>query len=78
MIAHVIEWCATRRWLVIILSVIAFVGAVMTMRKVPLDAIPDLSDPQVIVFTDWMAVPPTWSRTRSRTRSSRACSPHPR
>ena len=58
MIAHVIEWCATRRWLVIILSVIAFVGAVMTMRKVPLDAIPDLSDPQVIVFTDWMGRSP--------------------
>ncbi|MCE9626539.1 MAG: efflux RND transporter permease subunit, partial [Candidatus Eisenbacteria bacterium] len=58
MIARLIEWCATRRWLVIILSVIAFVGAVLIMRKVPLDAIPDLSDPQVIVFTDWMGRSP--------------------
>ncbi len=58
MIARVIEWCATRRMLVVVLSMIAFVGAVLTMRQVPLDAIPDLSDPQVIVFTEWMGRSP--------------------
>ena len=58
MIAHVIEWCAARRALVVVLSVLAFVGAVLTMRQVPVDAIPDLSDPQVIVFTEWMGRSP--------------------
>ncbi len=58
MIARIIEWCATRRMLVVVLSVIAFVGAVLVMRQVPLDAIPDLSDPQVIVFTEWMGRSP--------------------
>ena len=58
MIAKIIEWCAMRRVLVILLSAIAFVGAVLVMRRVPLDAIPDLSDPQVIVFTEWMGRSP--------------------
>ena len=58
MIARLIEWCATRRMLVITLSVLAFLGAVAVMRRVPLDAIPDLSDPQVIVFTEWMGRSP--------------------
>ena len=58
MIARLIEWCATRRMLVITLSVLALLGAVAVMRRVPLDAIPDLSDPQVIVFTEWMGRSP--------------------
>jgi Cu(I)/Ag(I) efflux system membrane protein CusA/SilA len=58
MIARVIEWCATRRVLVLLLSAAAFVGALVAMRAVPLDAIPDLSDPQVIVFTEWMGRSP--------------------
>ena len=35
------------------------VGAVVAMRSAKLDAIPDLSDPQVIVFTEWMGRSPT-------------------
>src|SRR5256885_976286 len=58
MIARVIEWCAARRVLVIVLSAAAFAGALVAMRAVPLDAIPDLSDPQVIIFTDWMGRSP--------------------
>jgi Cu(I)/Ag(I) efflux system membrane protein CusA/SilA len=57
-IARVIEWCATRRVLVLLLSAAVFVGALVAMRAVPLDAIPDLSDPQVIVFTEWMGRSP--------------------
>ena len=58
MIARLIEWCARRRGLVIVLSAIAFVAAVLAMRSVPVDAIPDLSDPQVVVFTEWMGRSP--------------------
>jgi len=58
MIARLIEWCARRRGLVIVLSAIAFIGAVLAMRSVPVDAIPDLSDPQVIVYSEWMGRSP--------------------
>ena len=58
MIARLIEWCARRRGLVIVLSAIAFVAAVLAVRSVPVDAIPDLSDPQVVVFTEWMGRSP--------------------
>ncbi len=44
--------------LVIVLAAAAFAGALVAMRAVPLDAIPDLSDPQVIVFTEWMGRSP--------------------
>src|SRR5262245_16429304 len=58
MIANLIEWCATRRGLVIVLSTIAFAAAVLAMRSVAVDALPDLSDPQVIVFAEWMGRSP--------------------
>jgi Cu(I)/Ag(I) efflux system membrane protein CusA/SilA len=58
MIAKLIEWCAQRRGLVIVLSAIVFVAAVLAMRSVPVDALPDLSDPQVVVFTEWMGRSP--------------------
>jgi hypothetical protein len=40
--------------------------------RAKLDAIPDLSDPQVIVFTEWMGRSPTLVEDRSRTRSCRS------
>ena len=58
MIAQLIEWCAARRGLVIALSAIVFAAAVLAVRSVPVDALPDLSDPQVVVFTEWMGRSP--------------------
>ncbi|MFL5273395.1 MAG: efflux RND transporter permease subunit, partial [Anaeromyxobacteraceae bacterium] len=40
-------------------SLAAASAAFFAMRAVPVDAIPDLSDPQVIVFTEWMGRSPT-------------------
>ena len=37
------------------------------LRATPIDAIPDLSDNQVIVFTDWSGTARRKSRTRSPT-----------
>ena len=37
----------------------ALLGAFASIRRIKLDAIPDLSDPQVIVFTEWMGRSPT-------------------
>jgi Cu(I)/Ag(I) efflux system membrane protein CusA/SilA len=55
----VIAWCARHRWTVVTTSLAAAAGAFSAMRAVPVDAIPDLSDPQVIVFTEWMGRSPT-------------------
>ncbi len=59
MIGRVIDLCARHRWLVLLAWVAIAVGAVNAARRVPLDAIPDLSDPQVIVFTEWRGRSPT-------------------
>lgn len=53
MIARVIDFSARNRFLVFLL-VFALTGwGIWTIRNTPLDAIPDLSDTQVIVFTEW-------------------------
>jgi Cu(I)/Ag(I) efflux system membrane protein CusA/SilA len=58
MIARVIEYCATHRANVFVATAFVVLGAVLAVTRVPLDAIPDLSDPQVIVFTEWMGRSP--------------------
>jgi copper/silver efflux system protein len=59
MVEKIIELCARNRFLVLLGVGFALVGAIMSIRSVKLDAIPDLSDPQVIVFTEWMGRSPT-------------------
>jgi Cu(I)/Ag(I) efflux system membrane protein CusA/SilA len=59
MIERIIEFCARRRLLVVAAIGAIGVGAVVAMRSAKLDAIPDLSDPQVIVFSEWMGRSPT-------------------
>jgi Cu(I)/Ag(I) efflux system membrane protein CusA/SilA len=49
----VIEWSARNKFLVLLLTGFAIAGGVYSIRGVPLDAIPDLSDPQVILYTEW-------------------------
>jgi Cu(I)/Ag(I) efflux system membrane protein CusA/SilA len=58
-ISRIIEFCARNRFLVFLGVFFALVGAFWSIRRVKLDAIPDLSDPQVIVFTEWMGRSPT-------------------
>ena len=58
MVGKVIEYCATHRVIVFVFTAFVVVGSLVAVGKVPLDAIPDLSDPQVIVFTEWMGRSP--------------------
>ncbi|MCC6432565.1 MAG: AcrB/AcrD/AcrF family protein, partial [Gemmatimonadaceae bacterium] len=51
MIERIIEWSATHRWVVLGVTLMLALWAADSIRKTPLDALPDLSDPQVIVFT---------------------------
>src|SRR5258708_19905837 len=59
MIAQIIELSAKYRGFVIIVYGVLLVLAVGAIRRIQLDAIPDLSDPQVIVFTEWKGQSPT-------------------
>ncbi len=53
MINKIIEFCAHNRFLVFLIMGVALVGGIYSMRNVTLDAIPDLSDTQVIVYSRW-------------------------
>ncbi|MBK6460535.1 MAG: efflux RND transporter permease subunit [Myxococcales bacterium] len=53
MIARIIRFSADNRYLVIAATVVALVCAWWSMRTIPLDALPDLSDTQVIVYGRW-------------------------
>ena len=53
MIKRVIRFSAENRYLVIAATIVALVFAWWSMRTIPLDALPDLSDTQVIVYARW-------------------------
>jgi Cu(I)/Ag(I) efflux system membrane protein CusA/SilA len=53
LIERIIEASARNAFLVIILCVFGVAGGIWALMHTPLDAIPDLSDVQVIVYTDW-------------------------
>jgi Cu(I)/Ag(I) efflux system membrane protein CusA/SilA len=52
-IERIIGWCAHNQFLVIVGILFLIVAGVVAVKNVKLDAIPDLSDVQVIVFTEW-------------------------
>ncbi|TIL86828.1 MAG: efflux RND transporter permease subunit [Mesorhizobium sp.] len=53
MIAKLIAWSARNLVLLFFATALAAIAGVYSIRTLPLDAIPDLSDVQVIVFTDY-------------------------
>jgi Cu(I)/Ag(I) efflux system membrane protein CusA/SilA len=53
MISRIIEFSAKNKFIVIFFAIAAIVGAVYCIRIMPLDAIPDLSDTQVIIYSQW-------------------------
>lgn len=58
MIEKLIEASIRNRFLVLILTAALSVAGVYALFDTPVDAIPDLSENQVIVFTDWMGRSP--------------------
>lgn len=52
-VARVIDWSVNNPLLVSILACLILVGGIFAVQRMPLDAIPDLSDTQVIVRTDF-------------------------
>jgi len=53
MIQKVIELSLRNRYVILILAGALFVWGIFSIQKNPIDAIPDLSENQVIVFTEW-------------------------
>jgi Cu(I)/Ag(I) efflux system membrane protein CusA/SilA len=53
LVERVIEFSARNKFLVLVVTAVAVVGGVWCVRHVPLDAIPDLTDTQVIVLSRW-------------------------
>lgn len=58
MVHRLIEWSLRNRFIVLILAAGLFVWGLISVRQNPIDAIPDLSENQVIVFTEWMGRAP--------------------
>jgi CzcA family heavy metal efflux pump len=58
MVQKLIELSLRNRLIVLIIAIGLFVYGIMEVSKSPIDAIPDLSENQVIVFTEWMGRAP--------------------
>jgi Cu(I)/Ag(I) efflux system membrane protein CusA/SilA len=58
MIKKIIDFCGRNRLIVIICIAIALAWSFWAISKTPLDALPDLSDTQVVIFTEWMGRSP--------------------
>ncbi|MBU1696297.1 MAG: efflux RND transporter permease subunit, partial [Proteobacteria bacterium] len=53
MIEKIIEWSVNNRFMVVLATLFIIAAGIFAMLKTPLDAIPDLSDVQVIVYTEY-------------------------
>ncbi|NTV69817.1 MAG: efflux RND transporter permease subunit [Azonexaceae bacterium] len=53
MLAKIIEWSGRNRFLVLLATLFIIVAGVVAVIRTPLDALPDLSDVQVIVYTEY-------------------------
>lgn len=53
MLAKIIDWSGRNRFLVLLATLFVVIGGVLAVFRTPLDALPDLSDVQVIVYTEY-------------------------
>ena len=58
MLSYIIEVCARNRFLVFTSVLLLTLAGIWSLQHVPLDALPDISDVQVIVHTNWAGQPP--------------------
>src|SRR6266567_1403863 len=53
MLKRIIEFSIKNKFLVLAGTAVLIFGGIYAVRNIPLDAIPDLSDTQVIIYTEW-------------------------
>src|SRR6202048_108544 len=58
-ISRWIDWCAGNRFLVFMGTVLLVLTGIWALRHIPLDALPDISDVEVIIHTPWAGQPPS-------------------
>jgi copper/silver efflux system protein len=58
-IARWIDWCARNRFLVFTGTLLLVLAGIWALRRIPLDALPDISDVEVVIHTPWMGEPPS-------------------
>ncbi len=59
MISQWIDWCARNRFLVFTGTLLLVLVGIWALRHIPLDALPDISDVEVIIHTPWTGQPPS-------------------
>src|ERR1700739_1698376 len=57
-ISRWIDWCARNRFLVFTGTLLLVLAGIWALRRIPLDALPDISDVEVIIHTPWIGEPP--------------------
>jgi copper/silver efflux system protein len=63
-IARLVDWCTRNNRIVIAMALIVAIGGEWARRSLSRDAVPDLSDPQIGLFVDWMGHPASEVETR--------------
>jgi Cu(I)/Ag(I) efflux system membrane protein CusA/SilA len=58
-ISQWIDWCARNRFLVFTATLLLVLAGIWSLRQIPLDALPDISDVEVIIHTPWAGEPPS-------------------
>jgi len=58
MIEKIIEWSVNNKFMVILATIFIIFGGIFAVNEISIDAIPDLSDVQVIVYTDYAGQAP--------------------
>jgi copper/silver efflux system protein len=58
MISRAIDWCARNRFLVFTGTALLVAAGIWSLQHIPLDALPDISDVQVVIHTEWAGEPP--------------------
>src|SRR5450631_3873237 len=58
-IARWIDWCAENRFLVFMGTILLVLTGFWALSHIPLDALPDISDVEVIIHTPWAGQPPS-------------------
>jgi Cu(I)/Ag(I) efflux system membrane protein CusA/SilA len=58
-ISRWIDWCAQNRFLVFMGTILLVFAGIWSLRHIPLDALPDISDVEVIIHTPWAGQPPS-------------------
>ena len=58
MIARIIDWCSRNSRITFAVAALLGLWGIYCLKNIQVDAIPDLSETQVIIYTEWMGRSP--------------------